>query len=106
MNTSGIDPLEFNVIVRPDKVEERTKGGLYLPDETKERDQFSTLKGELIALSDLAFQDIYPADKPRPAPGERVMFSPYAGKVFKGDDGEDYRIMKDKDVLGVVSDGT
>lgn len=101
---SGITPIEYNVVVKPEKVAEQTTGGIVLPDEVREKDQYGEFKGTLVATSPMAFSfDEWPADEPKPKPGQRVVFVRYAGTLVKGDDGEDYRIMKDKDVLGVLS---
>ena len=101
---SGITPIEYNVVVKPERVEEQTKGGLYMPDEVREKDQYGEFKGVLVALSPMAFSfDEWPEDAPKPKVTDRVVFTRYAGTLVVGDDGEDYRIMKDKDVLGVLS---
>lgn len=101
-NPSGIEPLEYNVVVRPEKVEDQTRGGIYIPDEVKERDQYGHHRGEMVAASPMAFSfDDWPPDLPKPEVGQTVIFVKYAGTLVPGRDGEDYRVMKDKDVLGV-----
>ncbi len=101
---SGITPIEYNVVVKPERVEEQTKGGLYVPDGVREKDQYGEFKGTLVALSPMAFSfDEWPEDEPKPHVGQRVVFVRYAGTLVKGDDDEDYRIMKDKDILGVLA---
>lgn len=106
MNDSGIFPMEYNVLVKPKVVEERTKGGVYLPDENKEREQFAQTEGTLVAVSPGAFTFNYegfPSDAPRPAVGQRVMFSKYQATETKGQDGETYWLMKDKAVAAVLA---
>ena len=105
-NPSGIKPTEYKVLVQPIKVDEKTKGGIILPDETKERDQFAQMQGTLVAVSPLAFtyadaKDWGEANKPKP--GDKVMFARYAGAAVKGMDGADYRIINDKDVSAVLA---
>jgi chaperonin GroES len=106
MNPSGILPTEFKVLVRPIKVDEKTKGGIILPDETKERDQFAQMQGTLVAVSPLAFtyadKDAWGDTEP-PKPGDKVMFARYAGAAVKGMDGGDYRLISDKDVSAVLA---
>ncbi|WP_299477016.1 hypothetical protein [uncultured Paracoccus sp.] len=99
LNLSGIDPLEYKVLVLPEKVEEKTKGGILLPDEVKERDQHAAMCGKLVAMSPLAFS--YEENAPKPDVGDTLIFARYAGVIIKGADGLDYRIMNDKDVVGV-----
>ncbi len=101
---SGITPIEYNVLVKPEKVEEQTSGGLYLPDQAQDTDQHAAQRGELVALAAMAFSfDEWPDDVPKPQVGQRVIFVKYAGTLVEGDDGENYRVMKDKDVLGVLA---
>ncbi len=92
--------------MKPTKVDEKTKGGIILPDETKERDQFAQMQGTLVAVSPLAFtyanaDEWAGADKPRV--GDKVLFAKFAGAKIKGNDGEDYRIISDKDVSAVLA---
>lgn len=105
MNTSGITPMEFNCLILPDPVEEKTAGGLILSDETKDREKHAATKGVLVAMSPLAFNaDVWPADVPRPNPGTRVMVTKHSGTFAKGVDGKEYRIVKDKDVVAMIED--
>jgi chaperonin GroES len=105
LNTSGIFPTEYKALVRPIKIDEKTKGGIILPDEHKDREQFAQMQGMLIAVSHLAFtyadkSDWGDAEKPKP--GDRVMFAKYAGAAVKGADGADYRIINDRDISAVL----
>ncbi len=96
-NASGINPLEYKVLVRPVEVDQKTRGGIILPDETKERDQHAAMEGEVIAISPLAFK--YEENAPKPDVGDTVVFARYSGVNVKGNDGRDYRAMNDKDVI-------
>lgn len=93
------------MLVRPKSVEEKTKGGIILPDETKERDQYAQMEGTLIEASPLAFtyHDGTVETFRTPRPGDRILFAKYAGAVVKGKDGADYRLIKDKDLSAVLS---
>lgn len=97
MNTSGMKPINLNVLVRPDEVEEKTPGGLYLADTTKEKDRHQQTRGTLIDMCDDAFKEM----TVRPKPGDRVIFAKFEGVVWDGDDGKQYRLLKDIDVVGV-----
>lgn len=102
-NPSGIEPIEYNLVVRPEKVAEKTVGGVVIPDSTRDRDQYGEHKGVIVAISPMAFSfEEWPRDEPKPQPGQRVVFVKYAGTLVRGKDGEDYRVMKDKDVLAVM----
>lgn len=99
-NASGIKPVEFKVLVKPDKVEEKTKGGIFIPDAVNERHQMAECKGLLVEAGGRAFED-WPDG---PKPGQRVLMAKYAGIVTKGQDGEEYRVANDKDVCAVLSE--
>lgn len=103
-NESGIYPVEYKILVRPIEVEEKTKGGIILPDETKERDQYAQMEGLIVAASPLAFtyDDWKGQDDAKPKPGDRVLFAKYAGAVVTGKDGKKYRIINDKDACAVL----
>ena len=97
----GFEPLEYKVIVAPDAVEETTVGGIIIPDATKDEKQLAMTRGEIVSISPIAFRyDEYPVDQ-IPKVGERVLTARYAGKMFKGRDGKDYRILADADIIGV-----
>ncbi|MDC0657056.1 co-chaperone GroES [Leisingera sp. SS27] len=105
-NPSGIIPVEYNVVVKPKAVEAKTSGGLYLPDDTKEREHFGQMEGDLIAVSPAAFTYNYegwPAHSEKPKAGDRVVFSKYQATEIKGADGEKYWLMKDKAIAGVLA---
>lgn len=104
MNRSGINPVEYNVLVKPKEVAAQTAGGLYLPDDTKEREQFAVKEGQLVAVSPAAFTYNYegwPEDSTPPQVGETVCFARYQAEEIEGQDGEKYWLMKDKAIIGV-----
>jgi chaperonin GroES len=102
-NQSGILPSEYNVLIAAKAVEEKTAGGIIIPDQSKERQQFAQMEGVLVAVSPLAFTyDDWKEAQP-PQVGDRVLFAKYAGAEIKGKDGKDYRLCKDKDVAAVLA---
>jgi chaperonin GroES len=102
-NTSGILPTEYKVLIAPVEVDQKTKGGIIIPDETKERDQFAQMRGVLVAVSPLAFTyDDWKDAKP-PKVGDEVLFAKYAGAVVDGKDGKKYRLTNDKDIAAVLA---
>lgn len=105
-NPSGIEPVEYKVLVRPNKEEGHIelKGGfkLYKPDETKERDQHATMEGVIVAMSPLAFgYETWPEGARKPQVGDSVVFARYSGLNIKGRDTLEYRLMNDKDIVAV-----
>lgn len=107
MNQSGIRPQEFNVLVKPDAVETKTKGGIIIPESKLERDEFARTEGTLVAISPIAFSfDDWPeeiADQ-KPKVGDRVIFSRYQAQELTGRDGCKYWIMKDKSIVAVLEE--
>jgi chaperonin GroES len=102
-NPSGVYPTEYKVLIRPIEVDQKTKGGIIIPDETKERDQFAQMRGVLVAVSPLAFTyDDWKDAKP-PKVGDEVLFAKYAGAVVDGKDGKKYRLTNDKDIAAVLA---
>ena len=102
-NPSGINPTEYKVLVLPDKVEEKTAGGIYKPQTTRDRDQHAATTGTLIAISPMAFKfDDWPASHEPPKPGDRVVYQKYIGSEIEGKDKETYRLINDKDIQAVL----
>ncbi len=92
-----IRPLGERVVVKPLPSEERTKSGIVLPDTAKEKPQ----EGEVIAVGSgkiLETGQRVPIDL---KPGDRILFSKYAGNEVKIEDVE-YLIMREADILGVI----
>jgi co-chaperonin GroES (HSP10) len=105
MNNSGIQPMEYNVLVLPKEVETKTKGGLILADQTVEKEKFGRMEGTLVAVSPLAFNfDDWPSDARKPQVGDRVLFSKYNATEIMGRDGAHYWIMKDRSIAGIMID--
>jgi chaperonin GroES len=90
-------PLHDRVLVRRIDAEEKTAGGIIIPDTAKEKPQ----EGEIIAAGPGARNEqgqLIPIDV---KPGDRVLFGKWSGTEVKID-GQDYLIMKESDLLGVV----
>ena len=103
-DTSKLSPLEFAVLVKPDKVSDQTSGGIWVPLEARERQQYAEVKSTVVACGGNAFSDWKP---PIPKIGDRVYVAKYAGLMVRGEDGDSYRIVSDKDckclILGETS---
>ena len=98
LNTSGLSCKQNQVLVRKIEVKDRTAGGVYIPEITKERDEHAADEGHLIDASPAAFKDI---GLPEIAPGSMCIFPRYAGKNVKDNDGARYVLLNDKDILAV-----
>ena len=94
-------PLHDRVVVRRLESEERTKGGIIIPDTAKEKPQ----EGEVIAVGPGARDD---AGKLQPLDvkaGDRILFGKWSGTEVKLD-GEELLIMKESDIMGVIEQKT
>ena len=100
-NASGLVPVEFRVLVKPDVVEEKTAGGIFIPDASRDRQELAQARGTLIASGGRAFEDF---GSPAPTSGDRVWFAKYGGIPIKGADGLMYRLISDKDVGCIIFD--
>jgi chaperonin GroES len=100
-NPSGIVPLDLRILVKPDPVEEVTKGGIILADTTRDKQKYAATKATLVAVGANAFKE-WGANALVPVPGARVCYAQYAGAEQKGADGERYCVMNDADLLAVL----
>ena len=92
-----IRPLQDRIIVKRVQEEEKTKGGIIIPDTAKEK----PIEGKVIAVGNGKVQEdgkVRPLDVKA---GDRILFSKYAGTEVKLD-GKDLLIMKESDILGVL----
>jgi chaperonin GroES len=95
-----IRPLGDRVVVKPLDREEKTKGGIYLPDTaSKERPQ----EGTVLAAGDGRRDDNGKLVPMNVKAGDKVRVAKYSGTEFKVDDVE-YLILSEKDILGVIQD--
>lgn len=99
-NDSGIQPLEFKVVIFPKPAAEKTAGGIIIPDDKQSRDQMAQIEGTLVEASPMAFTE--PEWPVKPQPGDVVLFAKYAGYVKKGIDGKEYRVCSDKDIVAIM----
>ncbi len=92
-----IRPLQDRVIVKRVKEEEKTKGGIIIPDTAKEK----PIEGEVIAVGAGKTLDDGTLRKPEVKPGERILFGKYSGTEVKLE-GEEHLILREDDILGVI----
>lgn len=92
-----IRPLGERVVVKPLPSEEITKSGIVLPDTAKEKPQ----EGEVVAVGPGRLLDSGQRVAIDLKPGEKVLFSKYAGNEVKINEVE-YLIMREADILGVI----
>ena len=92
-----ITPLQDRIIVKRMEEEEKTKGGIIIPDSAKEK----PMEGEVIAVGSGKVLDNGQKAVPEVKAGDRVLFSKYAGTEVKIE-GEEHLIMREDDILGII----
>lgn len=97
-NKSGIHPTGGHVLILPDQVEERTSGGIYLPETIRDKEQAAATVGTVIAVGSSAWQDIDDGIAWAKV-GEKVSYARYAGVAMTGKDSVDYVLINDTDIL-------
>jgi chaperonin GroES len=93
----NIRPLQDRVIVLRIAEEEKTKGGIIIPDTAKEKPQ----EGKVVAVGKGKIADdgkLIPLDVKK---GDKILFGKYSGTEVKIE-GDDYLIMREDDILGVI----
>ena len=92
-----IRPLQDRVIVQRIEEEEKTKGGLIIPDTAKEKPQ----EGKIVAVGKGKLNDDGKITPLEVKVNDRVLFGKYAGTEINID-GEEHLIMREEDILGVI----
>ena len=90
-------PLHDRVVIRRIEGEDKTKGGILIPDTVKEKPQ----EGEVIAVGPGARDESGKLIAIEVKAGDRVLFGKWSGSEVKID-GEDLLIMRESDILGVI----
>lgn len=100
------NPTGWRVLVMPYKGREKTVGGVYVPDETRDRESVATVVAYVIKVGPLAYKDpdkFGEECKPWCKEGDWVCIGRYAGSRFKLDGGE-VRIINDDEVIATILD--
>ncbi|MEM7621261.1 MAG: co-chaperone GroES family protein [Pseudomonadota bacterium] len=94
-NTSGIEPLEYNIVVKPKEIGSKVNG-VFIPDEYKDRARVSATEGIVLAVSPTAFdyvEDESLRKKISVDAGDKVIFPRHNAMEFDGKDGGKYFIL-------------
>ena len=93
----GFRPLHDRVLVRRTEAEEKTAGGIIIPDSAKEKPQ----EGEVVSAGTGARNEAGEVHPLEVKAGDKILFGKWSGTEVKVD-GEDLIIMKESDILGIV----
>lgn len=101
-NPSGWAPIGDKLIVKPDEVASKTRGGVELPDDLRDRMTMAAEAGVVVAIGEGAFKydsnNLTPYMGYRPQPGDRVAMGRYSGQMIMGHDNLRYRIMSSSEI--------
>ncbi len=92
-----VKPLHDRILVKRGNEEEKTKGGIIIPDNAKEK----PAQGEVIAVGSGRRDETGKLVSLEVKKGDRILFGKYAGTEIKIE-GDDFLIMREDDVLGIV----
>jgi len=95
----ALRPLGDRVIVKPVTREEKTKGGIYLPDTASKE---KPMEGTVIAVGPGRMMDDGKRTPVDVKVGDRIVFAKYAGTEFKTENDEEYLIISEKDIMAVI----
>jgi chaperonin GroES len=98
LSVSTVKPLADRVFVKLSEQEEKTAGGILLPDTAKEKPQV----GEVVAVGPGKRNDDGSRTEPEVKVGDKVLYSKYAGTDIKLSS-EDYVLLSEKDILAIVN---
>jgi co-chaperonin GroES (HSP10) len=99
-NTSGMNPAGHRILIKPQEIKKVSAGGIILSTESSgEREQMANTTGVVVAMGDTCYHD-----KPNPwcKVGDKVIFAKYAGLLYLGKDGMQYRMINDEDITGTL----
>ena len=92
-----IKPLGDRILVKRTKEEERTKGGIIIPDTAKEKPQ----EGKVVSVGKGKYGDDGKLIPIEVKAGDKILFGKYSGSEFKHE-GEDLLILREDDILGII----
>jgi chaperonin GroES len=97
MSKLNLTPLHDRVVVKPSEAEEKTKGGIILPDTAKEK----PIEGKVVAVGAGKISDDGKIQNPTVKVGDYVLYGKYSGTEITVD-GEDYLIMRESDIFAIL----
>lgn len=93
-----IKPLGDRILVQPLEPEEKTKGGIVLPDTAKEKPQ----EAKVVAVGKGKVTDDGKAIAPEVKVGDKILYGKYSGTEITTKDGEEYLMLREDDILAIL----
>jgi len=101
----NIKPVRCVALIKPDKVDDKSHGGLFLPEQTRDRMQFAVDRGEVVAVGEGFFDGLY---GPIPEVGDKVIYDRYAGSLItilnKDGEREEFRMVNDDKIVAIIEE--
>ena len=94
----NIKPLGDRVIVKPLEAEEKTKGGIVLPDTAKEKPQ----EGKIVAVGKGKYLENGQLQPLEVKTGDHILYGKYSGSEISTKDGDELLIMREEDILAII----
>ena len=94
----NIKPLGDRVIVKPLEAQEKTKGGIVLPDTAKEKPQ----EGKIIAVGKGKYLENGQLQPLEVKAGDHILYGKYSGSEISTKEGEELLIMREEDILAII----
>jgi co-chaperonin GroES (HSP10) len=105
INTSGYDVLEYRILILPDVIEEKTAGGIIIPESSKDDLQASKTLATIVYIGEKAFDQGTDKEwKKKPKVGDKILIPSYEGYRLSKDqtkDNKEYRIILDRSILAI-----
>jgi len=98
-------PVRHVAMIKPDKIDDKSAGGMYLPEMARDRLQSAVDRGELVAIGEGFFEKL---PGPIPTIGDKVLFDRYAGSLITiQEDGirQNYRLCNDDKIVAIMKGG-
>ena len=107
INYTGIHPTKYTVLIKVDELDDKSAGGIFIPEHTLEREQMAHDRGVLFEAGGNCFEN--PEWKGTvPFPGNHVIFNKYAGALIKwrseNGDLERFRLCNDEEIKAVFEE--
>ena len=94
----NIQPLGDRVVIKPLEAEDKTKGGIVLPDTAKEKPQ----EGKVVAVGKGKVLEDGKVQSPEVKVGDKVLYGKYSGTEITTKEGEELLIMREEDILAII----
>ena len=99
-NVSGINPVGNRMLLLPVEVQKKTSSGIIIAtEETSDREQLANTSGIVVAMGAECFED---SPSAWCQVGDKIVFAKYAGLMYLGKDGKQYRMINDRDMTGLL----